>query len=171
LDDKYVVEIGGKNKSFKQIKDVPNSYVIADDIEVGFGNKIPLWLFGFLYWCCLLWADNMKLNLLVLRCKSIQITKMFYEKLGLIFVQEQHGKGAVHYATHVDEMVLELYPLKEGFEIEQSRLGFSVAKGLIENMKNDVVSQYEFNGQKVFVVQDPDGRKVELVEEVEADEV
>ena len=36
-------------KSFKQIKDLPNSYVVADDIEVGFGNKIPLWLFGFLY--------------------------------------------------------------------------------------------------------------------------
>jgi len=109
----------------------------------------------------------MKLNLLVLRCKNIQVTKAFYEKLGMIFVQEQHGKGAVHYSTYVDEMVLELYPLKEGFEIEQSRLGFSVAKGFIENMQDDVVSQYEFNGQKVFVVQDPDGRKIELV----ADEV
>jgi len=107
---------------------------------------------------------KMKLNLLVLRCKNIQLTKAFYEKLGLIFVQEQHGKGAVHYATYVDEMVLELYPLKEGFEIEQSRLGFSVAKDFIENMQDDVVSQYEFNGQKVFVVQDPDGRKIELVE-------
>ncbi len=49
IDDRYIVEIGGKNKSYKQIKDVENSYVIADDIEVGFGNKIPLWLFGFLY--------------------------------------------------------------------------------------------------------------------------
>ena len=49
LDDKFMVEIGGKNKSFKQIKDVENSFVIADDIEGGFGNKIPLWLFGFLY--------------------------------------------------------------------------------------------------------------------------
>jgi len=37
------------NKSFKQIKDLENSFVVADDIEVGFGNKIPLWLFGFLY--------------------------------------------------------------------------------------------------------------------------
>jgi predicted AAA+ superfamily ATPase len=49
VDHKYIVEIGGKNKSFKQIKDVENSFVLADDIEVGFGNKIPLWLFGFLY--------------------------------------------------------------------------------------------------------------------------
>ncbi len=49
VDDKYLFEIGGKNKSYKQIKDVPNSFVAADDIEIGSGNKIPLWLFGFLY--------------------------------------------------------------------------------------------------------------------------
>ena len=49
VDETYLFEVGGKNKSFKQIKDMPDSYIAADDIEVGFGNKIPLWLFGFLY--------------------------------------------------------------------------------------------------------------------------
>ncbi|HIP46400.1 MAG TPA: hypothetical protein EYG95_02440 [Campylobacterales bacterium] len=49
IDDKYTMEIGGKNKKFNQIKDLENSFVIADDIEVGSVNKIPLWLFGFLY--------------------------------------------------------------------------------------------------------------------------
>ena len=49
VDEKYTIEIGGKNKSFNQIKDIENSYVVSDDIEIGFGNKIPLWLFGFLY--------------------------------------------------------------------------------------------------------------------------
>jgi hypothetical protein len=49
VDEKYIFEIGGKNKSFEQIKDIQNSFVVADDIEIGFGNKIPLWLFGFLY--------------------------------------------------------------------------------------------------------------------------
>jgi len=49
VDEKQTFEIGGKNKSFTQIADVSNSFVVADDIEVGFGNKIPLWLFGFLY--------------------------------------------------------------------------------------------------------------------------
>jgi predicted AAA+ superfamily ATPase len=49
IDDKYIVEIGGKDKNFKQIKDIENSFVIADDIEVGFGNKLPLWIIGFLY--------------------------------------------------------------------------------------------------------------------------
>jgi len=47
--EKYTFEIGGKNKSFEQIKDIQNSYVVADDIEIGFKNKLPLWLFGFLY--------------------------------------------------------------------------------------------------------------------------
>ena len=49
VNEKYIVEIGGKKKGFKQIKDIENSYVVADDLEIGFGNKIPLWLFGFLY--------------------------------------------------------------------------------------------------------------------------
>lgn len=49
VNDTYIFEVGGKNKSFKQIKDMDNSYVASDEIEVGFGNKIPLWLFGFLY--------------------------------------------------------------------------------------------------------------------------
>ena len=47
--DKYTFEVGGKNKDFSQIKDIKNSFVVSDDIEIGFGNKIPLWLFGFLY--------------------------------------------------------------------------------------------------------------------------
>jgi len=49
VDNKYLFEIGGKSKTYKQIKDIVNSYVIADDIEVGIANKVPLWLFGFLY--------------------------------------------------------------------------------------------------------------------------
>ena len=49
VDEKYTIEIGGKNKNFNQIKDISHSFIVADDIEIGFGNKIPLWLFGFLY--------------------------------------------------------------------------------------------------------------------------
>ncbi len=49
VDNKYVFEIGGKNKTNQQIRDVENSFIIADNIEYGFKNKIPLWLFGFLY--------------------------------------------------------------------------------------------------------------------------
>lgn len=47
--DKYTFEIGGKTKGKKQIKAIKNSYIAADMLEYGYGNKIPLWLFGFLY--------------------------------------------------------------------------------------------------------------------------
>ena len=49
VDNIFTFEVGGKNKGFEQIKDLKNSFVAADDLEVGFANKIPLWLFGFLY--------------------------------------------------------------------------------------------------------------------------
>ena len=49
VDNKYTFEIGGKNKSKKQIAQVPESYIVIDDAEYGTNNKIPLWLFGFLY--------------------------------------------------------------------------------------------------------------------------
>ncbi len=49
VDGRYLFEVGGAGKSFTQIKDVPDSYIAADDIETGTGDKIPLWLFGFLY--------------------------------------------------------------------------------------------------------------------------
>ena len=49
VDEKYLFEIGGKNKQYKQIANLPDSYVIIDDTETGIGNKIPMWLFGFLY--------------------------------------------------------------------------------------------------------------------------
>jgi predicted AAA+ superfamily ATPase len=49
IDEKYTIEVGGKNKGYEQIKDIENSFVVADDIEIGFDNKIPLWLFGFIY--------------------------------------------------------------------------------------------------------------------------
>ncbi|HKJ41303.1 MAG TPA: AAA family ATPase [Sunxiuqinia sp.] len=49
VDGKYTFEIGGKNKGTEQIQGLANAFVVADDIEYGFKNKIPLWLFGFLY--------------------------------------------------------------------------------------------------------------------------
>lgn len=49
LDRTYLFEVGGKGKGFSQIADKPNNFVIADDIETGIGNKIPMWLLGFLY--------------------------------------------------------------------------------------------------------------------------
>lgn len=46
---KYLFEVGGQSKSFDQIKDEPDSFLAVDETETGIGNRIPLWLFGFLY--------------------------------------------------------------------------------------------------------------------------
>lgn len=48
LDSTYTFEVGGKSKTHKQISHTENSYLAIDNTEQGFGNKIPLWLFGFL---------------------------------------------------------------------------------------------------------------------------
>ena len=45
----YTFEIGGKNKTQKQVRDVENAYIVKDDIEYGMRNIIPLWMFGFVY--------------------------------------------------------------------------------------------------------------------------
>jgi hypothetical protein len=49
VDEKFIFEIGGKDKTNKQIAATENSFIAADGIEYGYQNKIPLWLFGFLY--------------------------------------------------------------------------------------------------------------------------
>lgn len=49
IDKTYTFEIGGKSKSKKQIASIENAYVAKDNIEIGFGNIIPIWLFGFMY--------------------------------------------------------------------------------------------------------------------------
>ena len=49
VDKSLLFEVGGRTKGYKQIANIPQSYVVTDDTEMGFENKIPLWLFGFLY--------------------------------------------------------------------------------------------------------------------------
>jgi len=49
VDNKYTFEIGGKDKSKKQIKGVKNAWVVKDDLEYPIGEDLPLWMFGLLY--------------------------------------------------------------------------------------------------------------------------
>ncbi|MFO7790671.1 MAG: AAA family ATPase [Bacteroidales bacterium] len=49
VDNTYIFEVGGKNKSQKQIKGLKNAFVVKDNVETGVLNNIPLWLFGLLY--------------------------------------------------------------------------------------------------------------------------
>ncbi|MDR3187865.1 MAG: AAA family ATPase [Prevotellaceae bacterium] len=49
VNGQLIFEVGGKNKSFAQIANIPNSYLAIDEVEIGIGNRIPLWMFGLLY--------------------------------------------------------------------------------------------------------------------------
>lgn len=49
VDAERLFEIGGKSKTTKQLGKENNAYLAVDDIEHGRNNRIPLWLFGFLY--------------------------------------------------------------------------------------------------------------------------
>ena len=49
VDGHITIEVGGKDKTFEQIANLPDSYIFADEIEFPVGKKLPLWLAGFLY--------------------------------------------------------------------------------------------------------------------------
>ncbi|MCF8231356.1 MAG: AAA family ATPase [Bacteroidales bacterium] len=49
VDDRFTFEIGGHKKTGSQIAGLPDAYIAADNIEYGYRNHIPLWMFGFLY--------------------------------------------------------------------------------------------------------------------------
>lgn len=49
IDGQFTVEIGGRQKSHAQIADIPDSFVVQDDLEYPVGKALPLWLFGMLY--------------------------------------------------------------------------------------------------------------------------
>ena len=49
VDHKYIFEVGGADKTFKQIADLPDSFILADNIEFATGKKLPLWIVGMVY--------------------------------------------------------------------------------------------------------------------------
>ncbi|KEI71280.1 VOC family protein [Endozoicomonas elysicola] len=107
------------------------------------------------------------LHLLVLRCKDIEVTKRFYSFLGLIFEKERHGGGPEHYAAMLSDTVFELYPASSEAYEDNSRIGLTVCEDAIlpdalSNLGIPIESQHNFHDSIVYVVEDPDGRKVEL---------
>lgn len=49
VDQTLTFEVGEKNKTSRQIQNLDHAYLVLDDIEYAFRNKIPLWMFGLLY--------------------------------------------------------------------------------------------------------------------------
>ena len=106
----------------------------------------------------------MRISLLVIRCQDIEVTKDFYQLLGLSFIEEKHGNGPRHYSCEHDGSVFELYPNKGRRPQDNNRLGFKVLDldSIIKNFS--IIDSYEFAGKKIYVVTDPDGRSVEVSE-------
>jgi catechol 2,3-dioxygenase-like lactoylglutathione lyase family enzyme len=107
------------------------------------------------------------LTLLVLRCADIEVSKRFYEALGLTFVAEKHGTGPQHWSSTIGGAVLELYPSgQRGPTI--ARMGFCV-DDVVSAMASAVRSGGTVppNGKTASseeaVVIDPDGNTIELV--------
>jgi predicted AAA+ superfamily ATPase len=48
-DRKYEIEVGGKNKKRKQIRNLEDAFIFKDGIDIGFADSVPLYLAGFLY--------------------------------------------------------------------------------------------------------------------------
>ena len=49
IDGSITLEVGGEKKTFDQIADIPNSYILADNLEYPVGKKLPLWIVGLNY--------------------------------------------------------------------------------------------------------------------------
>jgi lactoylglutathione lyase len=115
---------------------------------------------------------HVSLTLLVLKTHQVGQLRAFYQTLGVDLVEEKHGKGPVHFAGRVGDIVIEVYPFPEDGNLVDSstRLGF-----VVENVA-EVIRAHEGIGTKIVmppketagglqaVVKDPDGRSVELTQ-------
>ena len=106
------------------------------------------------------------LNLLVLRCANIERSKSFYEIFGMAFQKEQHGNGPAHYACQDERGVFEIYPTESGAP-DQTGLGFLTGDldGLHMLLRRNQFAPREIRDTelgRMFVVRDPDGRRIEV---------
>lgn len=111
------------------------------------------------------------LSLIVLRCQDLKKTKEFYECLGLVFIQEQHGTGPVHFSSTLKECVFELYPLTGKHLPSNNRLGFKVEniRFVIQKLEQRDfginIPKYKPTSKKL-TIKDPDKRYIEIQEEL-----
>ncbi len=109
-----------------------------------------------------------KITLLVLRCKDVELSRTFYEAMGLQFTPEQHGSGPRHYATQIAGVVIELYP-QSGRDSSGVRLGFEVPDlcatlAAVRAVGGSVLRFSEDAQPPSALVADPDGHKIDLTQ-------
>lgn len=109
-----------------------------------------------------------ELNLFVIRSTDIQKSVGFYSLLGLVFVQEKHGSGPMHYASTLGATTFEIYPLGKRSPTSDVRLGFTVnsVDEALEAIEPSTIisSPTQTERGRLAVVRDPDGHTIELIE-------
>lgn len=116
--------------------------------------------------------SSVEINLLVLRTETPELLKQQYEHLGFEFEHHQHGKGPMHFASENGGFVLEIYPLTRSMNKADGslRLGFSIEnfelkmQDLAQTTWNILSQPKETTWGMTALVQDLDGRKIELKE-------
>lgn len=115
------------------------------------------------------------INFIMIRTSRLIDIKDFYEGLGLELIEERHGNGPIHYSYEQDRLVIEIYPGAEGNlpgwkDAGSIMLGFYVEgiNGVIEKLeqlKGKLISKpIETERGIRAVLEDPDGRRIELIE-------
>jgi lactoylglutathione lyase len=116
------------------------------------------------------------LNLIVLRTADLDTALSFYGAFGLEFLQEQHGAGPIHYSCTQGALVIELYPGKPGIAPDRkyagaTMIGFqvsdlnSVIERLTQQERTIITPPQDSAWGRRALVQDPDGRSVELTQQ------
>ncbi|WP_423737457.1 VOC family protein [Chitinophaga caseinilytica] len=112
------------------------------------------------------------ISLIVIKTNQLEKQADFYSRLGFQFDYHNHGNGPFHFASVGSPVVLEIYPLPKRIAAADNttRLGFQVHSldELIRNLQADGVTIVSFPAHSDWgytaVVQDYDGRKIELSE-------
>lgn len=112
------------------------------------------------------------ISLIVIKTNQLQEQAAFYTKLGFTLDYHKHGNGPYHYASTGSQPVLEIYPLPKGVITPDNttRLGFAVEqldiliKELREQGTTIVAAPAKTDWGYTAIVQDLDGRKIELTE-------
>ena len=109
----------------------------------------------------------MKINLIVIKTQNVEISKSFYELLGINFQKEKHGNGPIHYSSNIDGVIFEIYPTKEE-NIANLRIGLTIENidltcELLTKNGHSIISEprkTDFGYTAVII--DPSGNKVEI---------
>ena len=108
------------------------------------------------------------LNLIVLRCRDIAVTAGFYSVLGLKFERHKHGSGPGHYASEDESGVFELYPadVPDNVGLGFRSAGLDELANRLRDLGMSPSAPKDNPWGRSFVARDPDGRRVEIVQQV-----